>query len=166
MARSTRTPTRTRQVERRLTRVGLLSVTVVSAIVSVLLCAMVFLAGVLLWRYGVGTGLVERAEELAADITGDGTFELDGPTLFVGWAAVCGGWALVLTVIGALLGVIVNVACVLTGGIRMRFRWNVAARLAPAPAESREHPADGAGEPSSGEDRSAEIDPPAEPRAA
>jgi hypothetical protein len=143
MGRSTRTPTRQRQVDRRLTRVGLLSVAMVSAIVSVLVCAMVFLAGLLLWRYGVGTGLVERAEELATEFSGDGTFELDGPTLFVGWAAVCAGWAAVLTVIGVLLGVIVNVACFLTGGIRMRFRWNVAAaRLAPAPAEPEEHPAE------------------------
>jgi hypothetical protein len=128
MARRRKDRPERRQADRRLTRVGLFSVAMVSFIVALLTAGMIFLSGLLLWRYGVGTGVVEEAEEFVGQFTAEGTFVLDGPTLFAGWAAVSATWAVVMTLLGVVLGVIVNVACFLTGGIRMRFRWKVPAR--------------------------------------
>jgi hypothetical protein len=128
MARRRKHRPERRQADRRLTRVGLFSVAMVSFIVALLTAGMIFLAGLLLWRHGVGTGFVEEAEELVGQFTAEGTFVLDGPTLFAGWAVLSAMWAVVMTVVGVTLGVIVNVACFLTGGIRMRFRWKVPAQ--------------------------------------
>jgi small basic protein len=127
MARTRNRPAR-READRRLTKVGLLSVTLVSFIVAVLISTMFFIAGLILWRYGVGAGAVEQAEEFIGNLTTEGAYVLDGPTLFVAWAALSAMWAVAITLLGVSLGVIVNVACLLTGGIRMRFRWNAPAR--------------------------------------
>lgn len=128
MFRRTKRPSVRREADRRLARVGLVSVGLVSFIVAVLTAAMIFLAGIVLWRYGVGTGVVERAEEIIGNFTADGTFALDGATLFAGWLAVSAMWAVALTVLGVVVGVIVNFACFVTGGIRLKFRWYAPAR--------------------------------------
>jgi hypothetical protein len=143
MARRRKTRPTRRQADRRLTRVGLLSVTVVSFIVAVLVSSMIFLTGLVLWRYGVGSGLVEQAEDFVGNLTSDDAYVLDGPTLFGAWAALSVMWTVVLTLLGVVLGVIVNVACLLTGGIRLRFRWNAPAREEGAPGRRRRDQARG-----------------------
>jgi hypothetical protein len=110
-----------RVIDRRLRQVGLGSAAVVSAVVGVLTAAIVFLAGLVLWRLGVGSGVVARVEEVGATVSADGTFELDGAALLGGWVALAVLWAATITVLGVVLAMIVNLGCLLTGGLRLRF---------------------------------------------
>jgi hypothetical protein len=110
-----------RVIDRRLRRVGLGSAAAVSAVVGVLTAILVFLTGLLLWRLGVGSGAVARVEEIGATLSADGTFELDGAALLGGWVALAILWAATITVLGVVLAMIVNLGCLLSGGLRLRF---------------------------------------------
>jgi hypothetical protein len=114
-------PRTMRVLDRRLRRVGLGSAAAVSAVVGVLTATLVFLTGLALWRLGVGSGVVARVEEVGATLSADGTFELDGAALFGGWVALAVLWAATITVLGVVLAMIVNLGCLLTGGLRLRF---------------------------------------------
>jgi hypothetical protein len=110
-----------RVTDRRLRRVGLVSATVVSAVVGFLTALLVFLAGIGVWTVAQGSGLVERGEDVISTVTTDGTYALDGADLLAGWAFLAVVWAVTLTFLGFVLTVIINLACLLTGGIRLRF---------------------------------------------
>lgn len=110
-----------RVTDRRLARVGLISATVVSAVVGLLTAILVFLAGIGVWTVAEGSGLVQRGEDVISTVTTDGTYALDGADLLAGWAFLAVLWAVTLTFLGFVLAVIVNLACLLTGGIRLRF---------------------------------------------
>jgi hypothetical protein len=110
-----------RVTDRRLRRVGLISATVVSAVVGFLTALLVFLAGIGVWTVAQGSGLVERGEDVISTVTTDGTYALDGADLLAGWAFLAVVWAVTLTFLGFVLTVIINLACLLTGGIRLRF---------------------------------------------
>jgi hypothetical protein len=110
-----------RVTDRRLRRVGLISATVVSAVVGFLTALLVFLAGIGVWTVAEGSGLVQRGEDVISTVTTDGTYALDGADLLAGWAFLAVLWAVTLTFLGFVLTVIVNLACLLTGGIRLRF---------------------------------------------
>jgi hypothetical protein len=121
MMTSSAQPRTMRVIDRRLRQVGLGSAAAVSAVVGVLTATLVFLTGLVLWRLGVGSGVVARVEEVGATFSADGTFELDGAALFGGWVALTVLWAATITVLGVVLAMIVNLGCLLTGGLRLRF---------------------------------------------
>ena len=106
----------------RLESLDLRSVGAVSAIVGALTGLIGFVTGVALWRFGVGNGLVDRFEELGSALSADPTYELHGGALFGWWLALSVLWSIAITVLGVVLGAIVNVACALTGGLRYRVR--------------------------------------------
>lgn len=109
-------------VEQRLLAVSLRSVLIVSAIVGALTAAMAFIAGLLVWQLGDGAGLIDRTEELVSTVSSNGAFEIQGGTLLAWWTLLAVLWTFVLTAIGVVIGVFINAACALSGGLRIDSR--------------------------------------------
>lgn len=109
-----------RQVSRIVRGVGVWSLFRVSLLFYVCVWVVVTIAGLILWFAARSVGIMDNVEKFMAELLADESFSIDGIHLLR--ASLMGGLVMVLSgaAFTALLGVLFNLICQVTGGVRLR----------------------------------------------
>jgi hypothetical protein len=110
---------RARQVQRVVRRVDPWSILKLSAAFFACLWMILVVAGFILWRVAVATGMIGNVESLFAELLASETFTIDGIQIF--WASAVAGLILVFagTALTVMMTVLFNLLSEMTGGIRL-----------------------------------------------
>lgn len=117
-----RVPRRGRRARRRqlvIRNLSVWSVFKVSVFFYACMWAVLLGAGVVLWRLGDQAGIIEKLESFWADATAAETVDWDGRVVFRAAALACAAMAVASVGFTFLFGVLFNLICDLTGGVRI-----------------------------------------------
>lgn len=117
-----RVPRRSRRARRRqlvIRNISVWSVLKVSVLLSMCMWAVLLGAGVVLWRLGDQAGIIEKLESFWADATAAETVDWDGRVVLRAAALGCAAMAVASVGFAFLFGVLFNLICDITGGVRM-----------------------------------------------